>query len=102
MSALEDAFAIQIRACRLPEPRREFKFHPLRKFRFDFAWPEKMLAVEVQGGHWSGGRHTRGAGFNADCEKGALALIAGYRVLHITSTHIKNGLAIRWLEAALK
>jgi len=40
-----------------------------------------MLAVEVDGGTWTGGRHTRGAGFEADCEKLNAAVIAGFRVL---------------------
>lgn len=53
----------------LPEPVQEFRFHPVRKWRFDVAWESLRVAVEVDGATWAQGRHTRGAGFRADCEK---------------------------------
>lgn len=102
MSALEESLAFQIRAINLPEPVREFVFAPPRRFRADFCWPHKMLIVEVDGGTWNGGRHTRGTGFDNDCEKGAIAMLLGYRVLHVTGTHIKSGAALEWIEALLQ
>ena len=59
----------------IPAPVTELKFHPSRKFRFDYAWPEHRVAVEINGGAWSGGRHTRGgrvpAGLGkAECSPG--------------------------------
>lgn len=59
----------------------EHRFHPTRKWRFDFAWPSHQVAVEVEGGAFSGGRHTRGMGFVADCEKYNAAVLAGWLVL---------------------
>ena len=59
----------------------EFKFHPSRKWRADFAIPSKRLLIEIEGGAWSGGRHTRGAGFVGDMEKYNAAAVLGYRVL---------------------
>lgn len=53
----------------IPMPVREHRFHATRKWRFDFAWPDKLVALEVEGGVWSQGRHTRGSGFIADMEK---------------------------------
>ncbi|MGL4930900.1 MAG: hypothetical protein ACRC4H_12435, partial [Plesiomonas sp.] len=53
----------------LPKPVSEYVFHPTRKWRLDFAWPEYRLALEIHGGVYSGGRHTRGAGFTEDREK---------------------------------
>ena len=46
----------------LPDPATELLFHPKRKWRFDYAWPTRMIAIEVHGGIHSGGRHTRGRG----------------------------------------
>lgn len=64
-----------------PDAVSEFRFHPSRKWRADFAIPSAKLLVEVDGGVWSGGRHTRGAGFVGDCEKLNAAACLGYRVL---------------------
>jgi very-short-patch-repair endonuclease len=83
------------------EPQREYKFHGMRRWRFDLAWPGQKLAVEVDGGVWIAGRHTRGAGFEADCVKGAAALILGWRVLHVTPGQITKGFALAWIEQAL-
>ena len=68
----------------VPPPVSEHKFHPARKWRFDFAWPEVRLALEVEGGVWTGGRHTRGAGFLKDIEKYNVAACLGWRVLRCT------------------
>jgi len=62
-----------------PEP--EFKFHPTRKWRFDFLFPNKV-ALEVQGGLFSGGRHSRGASLLKEHEKLNNAAVLGYRVLY--------------------
>jgi len=59
----------------------EYKFHPKRRWRFDFAFPLIKIAVEIEGGVWSGGRHTRGAGFIKDMEKYNAAVLLGWRVL---------------------
>lgn len=77
---------------------REYKFHPTRKWRADFKVGLTLL-VEVEGGVWSFGRHTRGKGFENDCEKYAAALMLGFRVLRITPKHIDNGQALDWIKA---
>jgi very-short-patch-repair endonuclease len=59
----------------------EFRFHPDRKWRADFAIPSAKILIEIDGGVWSGGRHTRGAGFVGDMEKLNAAAVLGYRVL---------------------
>lgn len=68
----------------LPAPVREHRAIPGRRFRFDFAWPEQRVAVELQGGLWVKGRHVRGAGYERDCEKLALAQRLGWRVFYLT------------------
>ena len=65
----------------LPTPHLEYVFAPPRKWRFDFAWPEQKVALEVEGAVWTRGRHTRGSGFVKDMEKYNLAAIMGWRVL---------------------
>jgi very-short-patch-repair endonuclease len=97
----ERAFANEIRWLKLPAPVREFVFMKGRRFRFDFAWPELMVAVEVEGGTFSRGRHSRGKGFAADCEKYNLAVIQGWRVLRVTPEQITSGEAVHWLEQVL-
>ena len=62
----------------------EHQFHPTRKWRFDYAFPDSMVAVEVEGGVWTGGRHTSGAGFIKDMEKYNTALLHGWRVYRTT------------------
>lgn len=101
MSALEESLALHIRAAKLPAPVRELRFAPPRRFRFDFAWPDKKFAIEVNGAHWVGGRHNRGAGMDSDCEKNALAVLGGWRVITVTSTHINSGEALQWIERGL-
>jgi very-short-patch-repair endonuclease len=77
----ETLLADALRHARLPEWIEEHRFHATRRFRFDFAWPALHLAVEVEGGVFTGGRHTRGYGYAADCEKYNLATLDGWRVL---------------------
>jgi very-short-patch-repair endonuclease len=64
---------------------REFRFHAVRRWRFDFAIPGLLLAVEFEGGAWTGGRHTRGSGFVKDCEKYNAAAVLGWGVLRFTT-----------------
>lgn len=99
MSALEDALWLQIRALGLVGFVREFMPIKGRRWRVDFAQPDKRVAVEVEGGTWTGGRHTRGKGFEADCEKYARMVVEGWRVIRVTGKHIKSGEAIGWIQA---
>ncbi len=86
----------------LPVPAREYRFHPQRKWRFDFAWPLYKVAVEVDGGIHCRGRHVRGAGFERDAEKGNAAVMAGWRVLHFTPKHIRSSQAVREIESLMR
>ena len=73
----------------LPPPEREFKFHRRRKWRFDFAWVDLKIAVEIQGGafQFRGGRGGRGSGGHntamgqsKDYEKYRIATRGGWRI----------------------
>ena len=68
----------------------EHRFHATRKWRFDIAWPEKKLAVELHGGTWQQGRHQRGAGFTRDREKMRAAVLNGWRVLEYTDEDLRQ------------
>ena len=83
-----------------PDPTTELLFHPKRKWRFDYAWEEQKLALEVHGGIHSGGRHTRGRGFVEDRAKMNEATLLGWTVLEVTPEHIKSGQLRAWLLAA--
>lgn len=97
-SKFEQELLYQIRGADLPEPLREHRVVPGRKFRFDFAWPETKFAVEVHGGIWVNGHHTRGRGFADDRIKMNYALIAGWRVMEFVTDDVRNGVALGWIK----
>jgi very-short-patch-repair endonuclease len=101
LSGYADNLLFQCRAARLPMPIPEYRFHPTRKWRLDLAWPDRWLYVEVDGGTWVGGRHNRGKGYEADCEKLNAACLQGWRGLRFTTAMVKDGRALTALETAL-
>jgi very-short-patch-repair endonuclease len=86
----------------LPVPRTQGQIIQGRKYRFDATWPEFKVAVEVQGGQWTRGRHNRAAGYESDAEKSALAQIEGWIVLAVTPSMINKGLADFLIRRALE
>ena len=99
-SKLEATLALHMKAAGL-NPESEFRFHPPRRWRFDFAFPAQKVAIECEGGTFSGGRHTRGKGFALDCQKYNQASLDGWTLLRFTGDTIKSGEALRQMEAAL-
>jgi very-short-patch-repair endonuclease len=95
-------FPTQCALAGLPAPVAEYRFHPTRKWRLDWCWPTEKVALEVEGGAWIGGRHTRGAGYLKDCEKYNELACAGYRLLRVTPKEIANGVALNWAEKILR
>lgn len=117
----------QIEIHGLPKPVKEHRFHPSRKWAFDFCWPRQMAALEVDGGVYGrpvvchncgqtvkrhlknggtvvvreGGRHNTGTGFENDAEKLNEAAVLGWLVIRVTPKMIEDGRAIAWLEKAL-
>lgn len=86
---------------KIPTFVEEYKFHPVRRWRFDFAWPEQMIALEIEGGIFNRGRHTSPKGFIADCEKYNTAALLGWTVIRVTSPQIKSGELLEWIKTAL-
>jgi very-short-patch-repair endonuclease len=94
-------FLAMLRAAGLPEPVTEHRFHPTRKWRFDYAWPAQKVALEVEGAVWTNGRHTRGSGFVKDMEKYNSAAVLGWMVLRVQTKELTNGAAVQWVEDGL-
>ena len=94
----EESFYLACRAFKHPIPKREFMFHHERKFRLDFAWPDHLVAMEVEGGIYKGGRHTSITGFEGDCIKYALLAQAGWRLYRFTTGQVKKGIALMFME----
>ncbi len=89
----------------LPVPEREWRFartdNPPRNFRIDYAWPDLKVGLEVDGGIWTAGRHTRGAGWLKDTEKLNLAASLGWRMLRCTPDQLTDLRTIAILKRAL-
>jgi hypothetical protein len=101
-AGLEDLLAYHCLAIGLPQPVRELVFARPRRWRFDLAWPDYLVATEAEGATWVQGRHTTGAGFAADVIKYNEAAIRGWLVLRFTSNQIESGLAAATVLRALK
>lgn len=84
----------------LPSERHEYA--KPRNWRCDFAWPDRKLAIEVEGGLFTQGRHTRGSGFTKDLEKYNAITEAGWTLFRVSRREIKSGEALRIIERALK
>ena len=124
----EELFRFHCKAVGLPAPVSEYQFgegrHAKRLWRFDFAWPDSKIAVEIEGGtrsnpvkcnrcgnlvrkrtkagRWyqvvEGGRHNRAGGFEADAEKYNAAGEIGWRVFRFTTNQVKSGIAVDVIE----
>ena len=118
MSDLEHQLALQIRALKLPEPEREYRFAMhhigrgkgirerlvkagLKDWRFDFAWPSAFLAVEIEGGGWVRGRHNRPVGFRDDMRKYHAAMGLGWTVYRCDGELVSSGQAVELIERLL-
>jgi hypothetical protein len=86
----------------IPAPVAEYRFALDRRWRFDWAWPDQLIALEVEGGVWSGGRHTRGAGFAGDIEKYNRAALAGWRVLRCQPRTLCTRATVEMLRAVME
>ena len=121
MSELEQELLIQVKCLKLPAPVQEYRFAAeavglgkglrerllnagMKNWRFDFAWPDSMLAVECEGGAWvpGGGRHTRGKGFEGDLMKYHHAMRLGWDVYRCSGPLIRSGQAVNLIQDLLK
>lgn len=96
-----DLFTVLCRSDLGVECVKEYRFHDKRKWRFDFAIPEHKIAIEVEGGVWTGGRHTSPKGFLGDMEKYNTATVMGWRVLRTTPDRLLTNETLKMIENAI-
>jgi very-short-patch-repair endonuclease len=113
-SLAEQTLAAQLEQAGIPF-EAEYRFHPRRRWRADFVVPYPSMQigsfipytalpqvlVEIDGGAFIGGRHSRGQGVANDCEKTSAAAILGYRVIRCTPAQVADGTALSWIQQAL-
>lgn len=97
-----ELLAFQLKLAQLPLPVREFKPFPDRKFRIDCAYPDRLIAIEVDGGEWVVGRHSRGSGMSKDNEKCNRLTAEGWSVFKFVGSDVKSGAAVNFLEGVLR
>lgn len=89
---------------RYPGCEPEYYFHPTRKWRFDYAWPELKIGLEIEGGTWGKkkSRHSTGKGYRDDCIKYSEAAVLGWRIIRCTTDMCQNGFMYDLLDRAMK
>lgn len=106
MSKAEEQLALHLKALKI-EFEREYRFHPTRRWRFDFAIPDIKIAIEVEGitcygknrdGSMKLGRHQTKKGFEADLEKYREAMKLGWNIFRCSPDMVKSGKAIETIE----
>lgn len=98
---LRDVFTVICKTDLKVDCVKEFKFHPVRKWRFDYAVPEHKIALEVEGGVWTGGRHTSPIGFLGDIEKYNTATLMGWRVFRTTPDDLYKKKTLDLMKSAI-
>lgn len=98
---ITDIFTVICKTDLKVECVKEYKFHPTRRWRFDYAIPEHKIALEVEGGVWTGGRHTSPKGFLGDIEKYNTATLMGWRVFRTTPDELYKLSTINLIKSAI-
>jgi very-short-patch-repair endonuclease len=101
MNALEEMFALQCEQAGFPAPLREYAAVPGRRFRWDFAWTDARVLVEINGGTYAHMGHSTGPGIARDYEKSNLAMLAGWRTFVFDRRMVEAGTALDVTAKAL-
>lgn len=80
---------------------KEHRFYQPRLWRFDYAIPAYKIALEVEGGVWTRGRHVRPQGFLNDITKYNTATLLGWRVFRTTPDKLLSGDTLFLLKNAI-
>lgn len=78
-----------------PDAVAEYKFHPIRRWKSDWAIPSAKILIEIEGAIFVAGRHSRGAGMIQDMCKYNTAATMGYFVLRFHPGDIRTGLLFK-------
>lgn len=100
-SQITDIFTVICKTDLKVECVKEYKFHPKRRWRFDYAIPDHKIALEVEGGVWTGGRHIRAQGFLGDMEKYNTATLMGWRVFRTTPDDLLKMVTLNMVKLAI-
>ena len=112
MSSLDFLVEAQAKEAGWPKPEREVRFAPPRRWRADYYWHARVIefspfrntetacdvALEIEGGIWTKGRHTRGKGYLADMEKYNTMTAMGVRLIRLTPSQVCAGELTAWLR----
>jgi len=98
---LEELFALQVKLAGLPEPVREFMAIPGRRYRWDFAWTDARVLVEINGGTYAHMGHSTGTGIARDYEKSNLAVLAGWKAFAFDRRMVEAGTALELISRVL-
>lgn len=82
--------------------KERIKASGCRDWRADFAILDSFLLVEVEGGAWTNGRHTRGAGFADDLVKYDAATRLGWTVYRCDPAMVKSGRALETIKLIIQ
>lgn len=80
---------------------KEYRFYKSRQWRFDYALPLYKIALEVEGGVWTQGRHVRPVGFLGDMNKYNTATLLGWRVFRTTPSKLLSQSTIKLIKNAI-
>jgi very-short-patch-repair endonuclease len=79
----------------------EFQFHPVRKWRFDWALPDRKIAWEYDGLMQADASHSSVAGILRDVEKINEAQALGWTVYRVNAKSIHDGSAFTLADRVL-
>jgi hypothetical protein len=97
-----EPFLVWLKANGVELPVAEYRFAPPRKWRFDWAWPDHRVALEVEGGAFVRGRHNRPDGFVKDIEKYSEATARGWRLIRCTPAMLCTERTLGWITRTLQ
>ena len=80
---------------------KEYRFYKNRQWRFDYALPKYKIAIEVEGGVWTQGRHVRPVGFRGDMNKYNMATLMGWRLFRTTPKKLLTNDTLKLLKNAI-
>ena len=99
--AIPPLFRAALKAAGLPLPVPELRFHPTRKWRWDMAWVDQKVALEVQGGVFVRGRHANGTGIVKDMEKFSTGAALGWRLILVQPSDLCKPRTLQWIRQCL-